>query len=188
MASPPNVNNVFSLAQIAAMQLHVLAVWALLLQEQGYPALVPVVFYFIFGNYNTNLLKLCVSKDIIRMQQMLSVFCVFFPVQIAQMQRHVLAVWVLLLQERGRLALVPVVFFFIFGNYNTNLLKLYLSKDIIRMEQMLRVFCVFFPVQIAQIQLHARAVWALLLQERGHPAPVPAVYIYIYLFRKNISK
>ncbi len=43
---------------------------------------------------------------------------------------------------------------------------------------MLRVFNVFFPVQIAQIQLHALAVWALLLQERGHPAPVPVVFYF----------
>jgi hypothetical protein len=43
---------------------------------------------------------------------------------------------------------------------------------------MFRVCNVFFHVQIAQIQLHALAVSALLLQERGHPAPVPAVYIY----------
>jgi hypothetical protein len=31
------------------MQLHALAVWALLLQERDHPVLVPVVFYFIMN-------------------------------------------------------------------------------------------------------------------------------------------
>jgi hypothetical protein len=49
-----SVSNVFFPAQIAQMQLHALTVWALLLQEQGHPALVPVVFYFIMNTDLTN--------------------------------------------------------------------------------------------------------------------------------------
>ncbi len=38
---------------------------------------------------------------------------------------------------------------------------------------------VFFLAKIAIIQLNALAVWALLLQERGHPVIVPVVFYFV---------
>jgi hypothetical protein len=53
---------------------------------------------------------------------------------------------------------VLVIFLEIIIQNSKFIKNLYLSKDIIRMEQMLTVGNVFFPVQIAQMQRHALAV------------------------------
>jgi hypothetical protein len=66
------------------------------------------------------------------MQQMLSVCYAFFPAQIAQMQLHALAVWALLLQERGHPALVPVVFYFIMNSDLTNGRGEYIDRSYIK--------------------------------------------------------
>ncbi len=62
MASPPNVNNVLSLAKIVQIQLHALAVSALLLQERGHPAPVPVVYYIYIYSGKISLNKYYCSK------------------------------------------------------------------------------------------------------------------------------